>query len=114
MNAADMLALNKHYQTLAAAPVGDVVVYPFELRPAVHLPMTDAASLCVVIEVAVDTDYIQIHVHRATGTESWIRIPERRSMVRRLATAQSLRDAAAVYSLEPFLAFITDCGFARQ
>lgn len=110
----EMLQLNKHF--MATQGLVAVLPVPAECVPLKLsvLPMVDAASLNVAIEVAVDSDYIQVRVYCSSGTECWIRLPERRNMSRRLEMAKNLREAAALYSLDSFVAYITDCGFVRQ
>lgn len=109
-----MLQLNKHYMATEGLNVVPPVPADCVPRTLSVLPMVNAASLNVAIEVAVDSDYIQVHVYRASGTESWARLPERRNMSRRLEMATTLREAAGLYGLEAFLAYIADCGFVRQ
>lgn len=114
MSNVQMLQMNKHF--MATIGLVDVLPIPADCVPRTLsvLPMVNAASLNVAIEVAVDSDYIQVHVYRASGTEHWVRLPERRNMSRRLEMAANLREAAGLYGLESFLVYIADCGFVKQ
>lgn len=106
-----MLQLNKHF--MLHHGLGDVAPIPRECTPVTLtvLPMESAAQLC--IDITVD-EFVTVSVHLIEGTQTWVRIPERRSFERRQAVATHLREVAGLYSLPSFLRYIADCGFIRQ
>lgn len=101
----EMLKANKHFMATEwrNAPAVPQDVTPITLS---ILPMDRSADAEIVITVG---EHIEVRVI-ATG-ERWIRTPERRSLSRRQHVAQNLRTIALLYSLQPFLTYIADCGF---
>lgn len=109
-----MLQLNKHFMEHHGMVV--IPPVPQEVTPITltALPMADSASWSTTVECDSHRALIRIWFTVGDVQECWTREPERRTLSRRIATAEGLRDAAKIYSVESFQRYITDCGFKVQ
>lgn len=108
----DMLSHNKNFMLNYGLPAP--LEIPAEVTPITltALPMSNAAEHS--IDIDTDDDFIRVHVYGCDATIVYTRIPERRSLWRRIQMANTLREVAKLYSLESFLTYIADCGFKAQ